>query len=244
VLEIAMLASKALFAAAGCCAGVRLAQIARREGGLPLHAWASALVFAGGFGLLGFGLGPVVAEGSPAAARALMLASDALSRLVILGLTLFIWRVFGGGTGPRSGLLAALVALQAVNWVHAFGLQRWPEPTPPLLRFENQIVLALPFVWSAVESRLAHARSRKQLALGLTDALTANRLLIWCLACACFACIGFAAAAGAVTPADSPLAAPLTLLQAALFAATAAMVTLAFFPPRAYVRRLAAAAPR
>jgi len=244
MLEILMLASKALFAAAGCGAGVRLAQIARRDGGLPLHAGASALVFAGGFGLLGFAVGPAFAETSRAFASALMLASDALSRLVVMGLAVFVWRVFGGGRGLRSGLLAALVAALAANWIHAFALQRWPEPTPPLLRLENQIVLATPFVWSAVEARIAHARSRKQLALGLTDALTTNRLLIWCVASACFACIGLAAAAGAVTPAGSRLAAALLLLQALLFAATAGMVSLAFFPPQSYTRWLSEPAAR
>jgi hypothetical protein len=244
MLELMMLAAKVLFAAVGCGAGVQLARIARREGGLPLHAWASALVFAGGFGLLGFAAGPAFAETSRGFARALMLASDAVSRLVVLGLSVFVWRVFGGGRGLRSGLLAALLAAQGVNWIHAFWLQRWPEPTPPLLRFENQIVLALPFAWSAVEARLAHARSRKQLALGLTDAGTTNRLLIWSLASASFACIGLAAAAGAVTPAGSPFAAPLLGLQALLFAMTAGMVVLGFFPPQAYTRWLSDSAAR
>lgn len=239
-----MLLGKALFAVAGCGAGVRLMQIARREGGLPLHAWGSALVFAGGFGLLGFALGPALAASSPGAARALMIASDGLSRLVVLGLSVFVWRVFGGGRGVRTGLLAALLALQLFNWVHAFGLQHWPEPTPPLLKLENQLVLALPFVWSAVEARLAFGRSRRQLALGLTDPETTNRLLLWSLASSCFASIGFASAAAAVVPQQSPVAAALVLAQAALFVATAAMVALAFFPPAAYTRWLASASAR
>lgn len=239
-----MLASKAIFAAAGCGAGVRLAQIARRDGGLPLHAWASALVFAGGFGLLGFAVGPAFAETSLALARAVMVASDAVSRLVIMALAIFVWRVFGGGQGLRSVLLGVLLAALAANWIHAIALQRWPEPTPPLLRFENQIVLAVPFFWSALESRIAHARSRKQLALGLTDAVTTNRLLLWSVASACFGSVGLAAAAGAVVPAGSPLAAALVLFQALLYVATAGMVSLAFFPPHAYTRWLSEPAAR
>ena len=59
--EALLLASKALFAATGCGAGLRLAQTARR-GRIPLHMWAAAMIFVGGLGLLGFGMGPALAE--------------------------------------------------------------------------------------------------------------------------------------------------------------------------------------
>jgi len=242
--EALLLLSKALFAAAGCGAGVRLAQIARREGGVPLHAWGCAMVFAGGFGLLGFGIGPTLAKTAPDLARAVMIVGDGLGRVVTAALTVFVWRVFGAGSGGRRALLTALFAAMAVNWVRGLLHQSWPEPTPPLQRFENQLVLALPFVWSALETRLAFGRSRLQLALGLTDAVTSNRFLLWSLASACFASIGFAAAAAAVAPRDSSLAAALVVLQALLFVVIAAIVSLAFFPPAAYLRWLAGAPAR
>jgi hypothetical protein len=233
-----MLCAKLLFAIAGLGAGVRLAQIARRDGGLPLHAWGSAMVLAGGLGLLGFALGPALAERSPAQARVLMIASDGLCRLVVLLLALFIWRVFGGEGRGRTLLFAGAVLLLGANWLHALGSTDWPAPTPPLVRVENQIVLALPFVWSAIETRLAYARSRRQLALGLTDAVTSNRFLLWYLACACFAAIGFASAADALVPAASLPGAALRVGQALLYLAITAMVSLAFFPPAAYLRWL------
>lgn len=101
-------------------------------------------------------------------------------------------------------------------------------------------MLALPFVWSAVEARLAFGRSRRQLALGLTDPHTTNRLFLWCVASGCFAAIGFAAAAGAVLPPDASVAGALVWLQAVLYTATATIVALAFFPPGAYLRWIAA----
>jgi hypothetical protein len=242
--EILLLWSKAIFAAAGCGAGVRLAQIARREGGVPLHAWGCAMVFAGGFGLLGFGLGPALAKSSRELARDVMIVGDALGRLVTLALTVFVWRVFGAGSAARRGLLGALLVLLGANWVRGLLHQSWPEPTPPLQRFENQLVLALPFVWSALETRIAFARSRRQLALGLTDAVTSNRFVLWSAASASFAAIGFAAAAAAVAPPGAAVAGALTVLQALLFVAIAGIVALAFFPPATYLRWLAKAKGR
>jgi hypothetical protein len=234
--ETLLLLAKGLFAAVGCGAGVRLAQIARREGGIPIHAWASAMVLAGGIGLLGFALGPALGTTAPRAARAWMIATDGIGRLVIFALCIFLWRVFGGGAGIRTAVLAGLVALLAANWVRALLTQSWPAPMPTGQRFENQIVLALPFVWSAVETRIAWDRSRKQLALGLTDAGTTHRFLLWSLACAGFALAGFSSAAASVAPQGSTALAACTLLQAAFHAATAGLVVLGFFPPAGYAR--------
>jgi hypothetical protein len=242
--ESLLLVAKAFFAAAGCGAGVRLAQIARREGGIPLHAWASAMVLVGGIGLLGFGLGPLLGQRSPELARDVMLVTDGLGRLVVMALCVFLWRVFGGGRGARTALLAGLLALLTANWVRAWLAQSWPEPMPVGQRFENQIVLALPFVWSALEARLSFSRSRRQLALGLTDAATTHRFLLWSLACAGFAGAGFASAAASVSPRESTTFAALTLVQAAFHLATAAIVAIAFFPPDAYTRWVSGAPAR
>jgi hypothetical protein len=59
---------------------------------------------------------------------------------------------------------------------------------------------------------------------------------LWSAASACFASIGFAAA---VAPPGAPAAAALVVLQALLFVAIAGIVSLAFFPPAAYLRWLA-----
>jgi hypothetical protein len=238
-----LLVSKAVFALAGLGAGVRLAQIARRDGGIPLHAWGSAMVLVGGIGLVGFGLGPLVGESRPDFARWLMLVTDGIGRLVGMALCVFIWRIFGRGHKVRTGLCAAILVALAANWVRAWLAQSWPAPMPALQRVENQIVLVLPFLWSALETRFAWDRSRKQLALGLTDAMTAHRFALWSAACAGFVAIGWAAAAAAVSPRPSAIADALTLVQAVLNLGLAAIVCVAFFPPSAYVRWVESASP-
>jgi hypothetical protein len=238
-----LLLSKAVFAAAGLGAGVRLAQIAHREGGIPLHAWGSAMVLVGGIGLVGFGLGPLFGERHPGFARGLMLVTDGVGRLVGMALCVFIWRVFGRGHALRTGVCAAILLALAVNWVRAWLAQSWPAPMPPLQRLENQIVLVLPFLWSALETRFEWDRARKQLALGLTDAMTAHRFALWSAACAGFVATGWAAAAAAVAPKPSAVLDALTLVQGVLNLGLATIVCVAFFPPAAYVRWVERGAP-
>jgi hypothetical protein len=237
--ETLLLASKALFAAAGCGAGLRLAQQALRSSqGLPLHAWASAMIFVGGIGLLGFGLGPELAGHSPALARFVMLAADALERLAMLMLAVFVWSLFGGGTLSRAILLAAALVAMTASWTYVLLFQRWPEPMlDPAVQAASQLAFAAPFVWATAESWLERRRARRQLALGLGDAATCNRLLLWALGCGGFASSCFAAAFAAYLPEGAGLEA-LTALRAALYAAISVVVSLAFFPPAAYLRRV------
>ena len=234
--ETLLLASKALFAAAGCGAGLRLAQQARRSQSLPLHAWASAMIFVGGIGLLGFGLGPELASHSPALARWVMLASDALERLAMLVLAVFVWSLFGGGTAFRAILLAAALVAMTASWTYVLLFQRWPEPMlDPAVQAASQLAFAAPFVWATAESWLERRRARRQLDLGLGDAATCNRLLLWALGCGGFASSCFAAALAAYLPEGAGLEA-LTALRAALYAAISVIVSLAFLPPAAYRR--------
>jgi hypothetical protein len=237
--ETLLLASKALFAAVGCGAGFRLAQHARRSRGLPLHAWASAMIFVGGIGLLGFGLGPSLAGSSPVLARWVMLVSDALERLTMLMLALFVWRVFGGGTRSRSALLAASLVAMTASWTYVLLVQRWPEPMlDPAVQAASQLAFAAPFVWATAESGIERRRARRQLALGLCDAVSCNRFLLWALGCGGFASSCFAAALAAWLPDGAGLDQALTMLRATLYAAVSVVVSLAFFPPGGYRRWL------
>jgi hypothetical protein len=238
--ETLLLVSKALFAAAGCGAGLRLAQLARGTGGVPLHAFASAMIFVGGIGLLGFGLGPSLAAESPALARWVMLISDALERVAMLMLALFVWRVFGFGSRSRAVLLSAALVAMTASWTYVLLFQRWPEPMlDPAVQATSQLAFAAPYVWAAAESWLERRRTRRQLALGLTDAVTANRFLLWALGCGAFACSCFAAALAVFLPDGGGLDQALGALRAALYTATAALVVLAFFPPGGYLRWVA-----
>lgn len=251
--ETWLLASKALFAAAGCGAGLRLAQLARRKSGLPLHAWASALIFVGGIGLLGFGLGPGLADHSMALARWVMLTSDALERLAMLMLAVFVWRVFGSGTPVRAILLSAALVGMTASWTNVLLVQRWPAPMlDPVVQAASQLAFAAPFVWATAESWLERRSARRQLALGLADPVSCHRSLLWALGCGGFAASCFAAALALSLPEGAALGEALTALRAALYTAVSVVVGLAFFPPGGYLRWVeggargagAAAAPR
>jgi hypothetical protein len=235
--ETWLLASKVLFAAAGCGAGLRLAQRARGASGPPLHAWASAMIFAGGVGLLGFGLGPRLAERSEELARWTMLVSDALERLTMLALAFFVWRFFGFGTPARAFLLSTALVGMTASWTFVLLVQRWPEPMlDPVVPSASQLAFAAPFVWATAESWLERRRARRQLALGLGDPEAFHRSLLWALGCGGFAASCFAAALAAFLPDGSPRHQVLTVLRAGLYTAVSVVVALGFFPPRGYAR--------
>jgi hypothetical protein len=241
--EALLLASKALFAVTGCGAGIRLAQTARR-GRVPRHMWAAAMIFVGGFGLVGFGMGPALAEHAGVAARGLMIAADALERLSLLGLAVFIWHVFARGSRSGAILLAAVLVAMTASWTYVLLVQRWPEPIlDASVAVASQLAFAAPFVWSTWESALALLRERRELARGRGDAIACNRLLLWTLGSPAFAAICFATALAALLGASSPLAPALATLRAFLYAALSGIVALAFFPPASYLRWLARGAP-
>jgi hypothetical protein len=235
--ETWLLASKVLFAAAGCGAGFRLAQRARDASGPPLHAWASAMIFVGGVGLLGFGLGPGLAARSAELARWTMLVSDALERLTMLALAIFVWRFFGSGTPARAFLLSLSLVGMTASWTFVLLVQRWPEPMlDPVVQSASQLAFAAPFVWATVESWLERRDGRRQLALGLGDPEACHRSLLWTLGCGGFAASCFAAALAAFLPDGSPPDQALTAFRAGLYSAVSVVVALAFFPPGGYLR--------
>jgi hypothetical protein len=192
------------------------------------------MICVGGLGLVGFGLGPLLAVRSPGFARYLMLGSDALERLSLLGLAVFVWRVFGGAGLARMVLLGAVMVAMTANWTLVSVVERWPEPmlSEPV-QIASQLAFASPFVWSTFEALLALRRAR---AAG--DPFAANRFLLWTLGSASFALICFATVGVLLLPAGSELASTLSVLRAALYTLLSASVVLAFFPPAAYLRWL------
>lgn len=237
-----LLAAKLLFAVAGCGAGLRLARLARRSS-LPVHTWASVTIFVGGVGLLGFGLGPGLAEHSLALARWVMLISDAVERVAMLMLAVFVWRVYGAGTPARAILLSAALVGMTASWTYVLLVQRWPEPLlHPEVQAASQLAFAAPFLWATLEAWLERRRSRRQLALGLGDPFACHRSLLWALGCGGFGASCLAAACAAFLP-GGPLDEALTALRAALYTAVSVVVALAFFPPSGYTRWVAGGGP-
>lgn len=241
--ETLLLASKALFAAAGCGAGVVLARTARRARGLPVHAWASAAIFVGGLGLIGFGVGPVLEGASARLAAGTMVASDGLQRAALAALALFLWRVFGAAEGPqwlRSAVLAAVLGALLADAVVTLRVQEWPRPLPVGVSAVSQLVFAIPFLWAALETAVAWRAASRRLALGLADPFVVNRYGLWTAGCTAFVVV-CALTSAAKLPAAAPLLPAIALVRAALYALVAGLVALAFYPPAAYRRRVGAA---
>lgn len=97
------------------------------------------------------------------------------------------------------------------------------------------------YVWAAAESLRHHAAARRRLALGLVDAVVAERFLLWGVAMAAIGGMFANNAAMAVFVVGAPPAA--WYLADGAFAATAsAAIWVTFFPPRWYLARLAPSA--
>jgi hypothetical protein len=240
--ESLLLASKALFAAVGCIAGLRLAVLARRREGRPLHVWASTTILVGGLGLIGFGSGPALAASSRELARSLMLASDALERLALLSLAVFFWRVFGGGSGARMVALGMVLVAMTAVWTWVLLVQCWPDPMlPPRTVVASQLACGAPYAWGALDAWLAARRTRAA-EPGVGDPLESHRFRLYGLGCGCFAAICVATASRALLPPDSELASLLALLCAVLYTAVSGIAVLALFPPALYERWIRSAA--
>jgi len=239
--ETLLLVSKAVFAAAGCCAGVRLAQLARRGAGDGLQGRVSVMILVGGAGLLGFGLGPVLAPHSPALARSLMLLADGLERVALLLLAWFIWHVFGRGDALRRGVLAVIACILALDWVQMLSAQEWPETRLPVfVDAASQLAFSTPLLWSTVEAWLAYRRSRRQLEHGLTDASVTNRFFLWTLATGCLALVCWTTALAKLVAGEPIWPTALEYVLALLYCVVAGIILLGFFPPGFYRRWLGA----
>ncbi len=91
------------------------------------------------------------------------------------------------------------------------------------------------FLWSAVEGFVQYGMARKRMALGLVDAVVANRFLLWGLFGLMATGINVASVAGMVLGVD-PGQSPLVLIPMGVlgFFASAA-IYLAFLPPASYL---------
>ena len=204
--------------------------------------------------LMGLGLLLVAVLGGPLAAvgRLPWLVATALGDTLFalglaatqLGIALFgafTWRVFRSDALWGTLLLVALSAVLGAEWLgllHASAHGTTMEEILPHTRpWAIAIVgtLALSFAWTGGESFAHYLRLRRQLALGLGDAVVANRLLLWAIAG--FATVALCAVIAACMLAGlAPLrhALPLTLIGVAALCAGGCW-TLAFLPPAWYL---------
>jgi len=99
----------------------------------------------------------------------------------------FTWRVFR----RNSAWAAAVVALACAGFaVVAVGIVSSIRSAPPeMSSFEAardwmagiRVAILGSYLWAAIESALEYRMARRRLALGLSDPVVVNRLLLWCL---------------------------------------------------------------
>jgi hypothetical protein len=230
---------------ADAAAGARLLWLARRTRQLPELALGGSLLL---MGAIGYPLAVAVrrgAFGADATAAWILAGALAVQNVGCFGVFVLNWRVFRPGepwaaalTGAGAAALLASVAAPALaagtsgpanegGWYYAGLAAR-----------------ASGFAWAAVESLGYHGRMRRRLALGLADPVVTDRFRLWGIASAAtvigFA-IFFAARLAGPHMAESP---PVLAATSCVGLVAATSLWLAFLPPEAYVRRLAARAPR
>lgn len=240
MVDTLLLGGKIAFGLMGLAAGFRLHRMARSGEGFGIHSLAAACVFVGGIGLAATALGPALADTSWALALVLTIGGDMLERLALIGLCVFVWKVFRPSSRWGSGLTVGLGLglFASMGWEMAF--QIW-LPYDALLpsAWGTQVAFALPFAWSAAETGAEWRRSRRKLALGLISRIAVERFGLWSLACIGFVTICMLAIAVpiAADAGHTVLAQVLTALRAGLYYAVAVAIWLGIFTPSFYARR-------
>jgi len=222
--------------------GIRLLALARRTRELPELACGLALLL---MGAIGYPLLAIVQQGTgvPVGVRVGLLVAQMLCHVVAnTAFCIFTLRVFRPRarwarllTAAVSGAVVASIAIQAV----APGLAAFVETGRGIWRF-HAVIATVPLLWAAFESYRYHGRLQRRLQLGLADPVVADRFRLWAISTL------LAAAVTAVSIAleirgSALVNAPVGGLAIGAFGSTSAgAMWLAFMPPAAYVRRVAA----
>jgi len=157
----------------------------------------------------------------------------------------FTWKTFRPDVGWARALVLAGGLAQAIVVAGAFLALRAADPSTSadivaapgwLLAIRGP--LAVSFLWTTLEAFHAYTMSRRRMALGLGDAIAANRMLLW-------AWVGLASTlnnvvngwlqARGVSAMVDPFAAATTAAGAIV---PVVLMWLVFMPPRAYLERV------
>lgn len=118
-----------------------------------------------------------VARFDPTHAEAVRATISALFAISSSSLLLFGWRVFRPGLAVAKAVARGGVLLFAGIW--AFELATGAYATSPGLGL--QTLIFTPYLWVFAESFYYHRRMRRRLRLGLADAVTTNRFLLFAI---------------------------------------------------------------
>jgi len=201
--NLLLVSGRLAFGAAGLLAGLRLAAQVRAGGAWSIHRLAAAAILVGGTGLALIPLGQALGGGL--ASALLVGGGDVAMRAGLIALGVFTWRVFRP-EGPLSLLLligSAAFQIGAMLWDWA-AQPSWAAYDDTLASAHAvQLSIAVPFLWSGIETALEASRSRRRAALGLADRAAVRQFRVWTVAMTSFVgiCVlaivaGEAAAAG------------------------------------------------
>jgi hypothetical protein len=231
-----------LFVATMLTAAVRVLLLWRRTRQLPeLAVGAGFLLTAGvGFPLMiagGIGRVPCGDLSLPWVGVGILTVGIGLGALNV-----FTWKVFAPDRPWAAGLALGSFAVGLGIAVGAvLTLARAPAHADPIeagtfwwmgLRMGFQVW----YVWTAVASLREWTRARRRVAMGLSDPVVANRLLLWG-AMGAFQALDGAVAMALEQSGRSPVHDPISaLVLAANGIVSGGLILLTFMPPRSYLR--------
>jgi hypothetical protein len=230
------------FFLASTLVSIRLLLLARRTRALPELLIGSGLLV---LGAIGYPVAILVetTRNVPALQTALSEMHGLLQTLGQGAITVFTWRVFRPDAAWAKGLVigffggvAVLAACQAFGpgWA-AFAAQK----TGPWQHLPFFTLFSL--AWAGTEAMLYHRKLVRRLALGLADAVSANRMALWSISIlSAFAISALVSALRATGHGMDPRAMGIVLGPLGLV--SAGSMWLAFLPPHRYLRWIEARA--
>jgi hypothetical protein len=240
VVGLAMLA----FVVTCSAVGIRLLWLAKTGGG------RAALLCGNGFSLIaiiGFPLGVLSGQGyAPAAEVHLPLAAISLlaNALGIGCFFVFTVTVFRSGALWAHTLAGAAIAGMAMSSLGAVTSIALAPPGASSFAVSYgwaatfQWICVLCFGWMGLEGLAEWWKSRRRLALGLSDPVVSNRLLMWGLFGVSTTLLCLVLAAVQMSGQPTATSATAQVAQALFGLASSGAATLAFFPPRAYLEMI------
>ncbi len=242
---IALVAVAMLLFVVTCSAvGIRLLWLAKSGGGRP------ALLCGNGFcliAILGFPLGVLSGQGSEPAAEVLLPLAAVSLLANLLGISSFflftvaVFRPSALWAHTLAGAAIACMGMAAIAIVAAIALAPPTASSFAVTRgwsgtFDAMCVLC--FGWIGFEGFREWWISRRRLALGLSDPVASNRLLMWGVF-GISTTLMYLVLLGVLLSGTPTATSVLAQLSQALFGLlSSGAVALAFFPPPAYLARL------
>lgn len=244
IVGIACLASMALV---GVVVGFRLVALARRSRQLPEALLGLGLLLAAVVGAPLSGVGRMPALVATPLGDTLFQLGLACTQVAIACFFAFTWQVFRRRSAWAMALVLLACGVLGAQWQGLLGASQGAT-MQEIFRHTRAwgmgivATLGAAFLWTGIESFAYHRKLVRRLSLGLAEPEIVNRFWLWGVG-------GFATTAicgvlllpmaRGVPPMQSPTALA-TIALCGLMVSTCWW--LAFFPPRAYLERLRAAA--